>query len=97
MSRPPVWQLIKEAIQNLGGEATYGEIRDFIKSKYGDVNDSTITCQIIVSSVNYPREYTTPRTRNFAHAIPNTIFCSTPAVERWSCIILIRMVYGNFA
>jgi hypothetical protein len=54
MSRPPVWQLIKEAIQNLGGKATHDEIRDFIKSKYGDVNDSTATCQIIVSSVNHP-------------------------------------------
>jgi RecB family endonuclease NucS len=46
--------MIKEAINSLGGKATYGEIRNFIKGKYGEVNDSTITCQTIVCSVNHP-------------------------------------------
>lgn len=54
MSRPPVWQMIKEAIEALNGKSTYAEIKDYIKVKYGDVNDSTITCQIIICSVNHP-------------------------------------------
>jgi endonuclease len=52
--RPPVWQMVREAIDHLGGAATYGAIRDFIKSKYGAVNESTMTCQIIICSVNHP-------------------------------------------
>jgi RecB family endonuclease NucS len=54
MSRPPVWQMVKEAVINLGGKTTYAQIRDFIRGKYGDVNESTITCQTIVCSVNHP-------------------------------------------
>jgi len=54
MSRPPVWQMIKEAIEALGGKATYGDIRDYIEAKFGDVNKSTITCQTIICSVNHP-------------------------------------------
>jgi RecB family endonuclease NucS len=52
--RPPVWQMVREAIDHLGGVATYGAIRDFIKEKYGAVNESMITCQIIICSVNHP-------------------------------------------
>lgn len=54
MGRPYVWQMIKEAIEALGGKATYAEIRDYIRTNYGDVNNSTITCQTIVCSVNHP-------------------------------------------
>ncbi|MDD2367199.1 MAG: hypothetical protein PHN84_13640 [Desulfuromonadaceae bacterium] len=54
MSRPYVWQMIKEAIEALDGKATYAEIRDYIRTKFGDVNKSTITCQTIVCSVNHP-------------------------------------------
>lgn len=54
MSRPPVWQMIKEAIHALDGKTTYGEIRDYIKTKFGDVNNSTVTCQTIICSVNHP-------------------------------------------
>ena len=52
--RPPVWRMVKEAIDHLGGVATYGQIREFIKNKYGTVNESTMTCQTIICSVNHP-------------------------------------------
>ena len=52
--KPYVWQMIKEAVENLGGKATYSEIKDYIRNKYGEVNESTITCQIIVCTVNHP-------------------------------------------
>jgi hypothetical protein len=52
--KPYVWQMIKEAVENLGGKATYSEIKDYIRNKYGEVNESTINCQIIVCTVNHP-------------------------------------------
>jgi len=59
--QPAVWQMVKEAIAHLGGTATYGAIRDFIKDKYGAANESTMTCQIISCSVNHPtRVHYTP-------------------------------------
>lgn len=51
--RPPVWQMVREATSDLVGSTTYAQLKDFIRAKYGDVNDSTMTCQII-SSVNHP-------------------------------------------
>jgi endonuclease len=51
--RPFVWQMVREAIEHLNGEASYADIRAYIHSKYGDVNDGTITSQIAVCSVNH--------------------------------------------
>ena len=53
-NRPYVWQMIKEAVENLGGKATYSEIKEYIKNKYGEVNENTINAQIIVCTVNHP-------------------------------------------
>jgi len=53
-NKPPVWQMVKEAVESIGGNVSYSDIKRYIKDKYGDVNDSTITCQIIVCSVNHP-------------------------------------------
>lgn len=52
--KPYVWQMIKEAVESLGGKASYPEIKDYIREKYGKVNESTINCQIIVCTVNHP-------------------------------------------
>lgn len=35
-------------------EVSYSEIKQFVWTKYPDVNSSTLTCQIIVCSVNHP-------------------------------------------
>ncbi len=51
--RPFVWQMIREAMDNIGEKATYTDIKKFIHNKYGEVNDNTITCQIIVCTVNH--------------------------------------------
>lgn len=51
---PPVWQLIKDAIAELGGSATNAEIRDAIHARYPDVNPGTINAQINFCSVNSP-------------------------------------------
>jgi hypothetical protein len=54
MQRPPVWQMIKEAVVNLNGKATYPEIKRYINENWQDVNESTINAQIIVLTVNHP-------------------------------------------
>jgi endonuclease len=51
--RPFVWQMIREAIDHLNGVASYAEIRDYIHAKWGDVNDNTITAQIVICRVNH--------------------------------------------
>lgn len=50
----PVRLMIREAIEALGGTASYREIINYIRGKYGDVNENTIRCQIIICTVNAP-------------------------------------------
>lgn len=69
MGRPFVWQMIKEAVENLHGRATYPEIKKYINEKWGEVNNSTINAQCLVLSVNQPSrihypENHKPRTTN---------------------------------
>ncbi|MGM0882450.1 MAG: endonuclease NucS domain-containing protein [Bacillota bacterium] len=52
MANPFVWQMVKEAVEQLGGKATNGEIKKYIKDKYSAVNDTTINCTILICSVN---------------------------------------------
>src|SRR5436190_5388400 len=52
--RPPVWKMIKEAINALNGKATYPEIKNYINNKYDNVREGTINCQLIECTVNQP-------------------------------------------
>ena len=52
--RPPIWQLVRETAEHFNREVSYSEIKQFVWTKYPDVNSSTLTCQIIVCSVNHP-------------------------------------------
>ena len=78
--KPYVWEMVKEAINNLDGQASYSQIKDYIKSKYGDVNEKTITAQIIICTVNhnsrihYPIN-NKPRTANLNY---DFLFTSSP-------------------
>jgi len=48
-----VWQMIKEAIEQSENKVIQNrEIKDYIKNKYGDVNSSTLNCQILICTVN---------------------------------------------
>lgn len=78
MSKPFVWQMIKEAVENLNGRATYSEIRDYIRKKWEDVNENTINAQIIVLTVNHPSrihypENKKPRTADTKYDLLYTI------------------------
>ena len=39
VEKPCHWQMIKEAVENLNSKATYGQIKSYIKDKYGEVNE----------------------------------------------------------
>jgi hypothetical protein len=51
--RPPVWKMVKEAVEALGGTTTNIAVRDWILKKYPGTNPTTIACQITVSTVNH--------------------------------------------
>jgi len=53
MSRPPIWQLIRDAMQYFNREVTYSELKQHLWAQYPGLNNSTLTCQIIICSVNH--------------------------------------------
>ena len=61
--RPYIWQMVKDAVEKLGGKATYSDIKKFIFETYGEVNENTINCQIIVCTVNHPSRIHYPESK----------------------------------
>ncbi|WP_304063403.1 HNH endonuclease [Pedobacter glucosidilyticus] len=53
IDKPYVWRMIKEAVHNLEGQISYSQIKEYISNNWNDVNQETITAQIIVLSVNH--------------------------------------------
>ncbi len=53
IDKPYVWRMIKEAVFNLEGQISYSQIKEYISNNWNDVNQETITAQIIVLSVNH--------------------------------------------
>jgi hypothetical protein len=54
MVRPPIWQLVRGAMQHFNREVSYSELKEFVWGQYPDVNNTTLNCQIITCSVNHP-------------------------------------------
>jgi RecB family endonuclease NucS len=52
--RPPVWKMIREAIDALGSPTTNVAIREWIQNKYPGTKSNTIGCHIIAFTVNHP-------------------------------------------
>lgn len=52
--KPPVWKMVREAVEALGGKTTNLEVRDWILAHYPGTNTNTIQCHIIVCTVNHP-------------------------------------------
>ncbi|OYU80444.1 MAG: hypothetical protein CFE23_09310 [Flavobacterium sp. BFFFF1] len=59
--KPFVWQMIKEAVENLNGVASYKEIKTYILSKWGEINSQTLTDQMQVLSVNHKSRINYPQ------------------------------------
>jgi hypothetical protein len=53
-ARPPIWQLVKEVMEHASGEMGYPAIKQRLWERYPDLNSATITCQIIICTVNAP-------------------------------------------
>ena len=60
----PVWQMVREAVNDLGGIASHKEIKGYIESRHGGaVNKGTISCQITVCTVNAPARVHFPQNK----------------------------------
>lgn len=53
MERPYIWQMIKEAVENINGQISYSDIKEYINGKWSDINQDKINAQIIVLTVNH--------------------------------------------
>lgn len=71
----PVWQMVKEAVQELG-EVTAKDVRGYIKEHYPEdnVNELTISAQVIACSVNHTSAHHYPDTRRFLFYLGNGRF-----------------------
>lgn len=52
-TRPPVWQMIREATEALAFPTTNVAVRDWILDRYPGTKKNTISCQIIICTVNH--------------------------------------------
>ena len=52
--RPPVWQMVRQAIDALRGRATTGELKDWIERAFPGTNAGTVQNQIGFCTVNNP-------------------------------------------
>ncbi|WBO83835.1 HNH endonuclease [Hymenobacter yonginensis] len=53
MERPAVWRMVKEAVEAHSGKASRREIKEYIHTKWQNVKDHTIICQIQLLTVNH--------------------------------------------
>jgi RecB family endonuclease NucS len=53
-SKPYIWQMIREAVEALGGKTTNAAIRDWIMEYYPNTSVNKIQSQIVVCTVNHP-------------------------------------------
>ena len=52
--RPPIWQLIRDAVKPLGRETSNAEIKQLLAQNHPDLNEGTVNCQIVICTVNRP-------------------------------------------
>jgi len=62
--RPPVWQMIREAVETHGGRTTNVAVKDWILKHYPRTNVLTIRAQIIISTVNHPSRVHYPQNQS---------------------------------
>ena len=59
----PVWQMVREAVNSLGGTTGRRQIIDYIESRHVHVNKGTISCQIALCTVNSPSRVHFPQNK----------------------------------
>lgn len=86
-NRPTVREMLEEAIEKLGGNASYTAIRDYITNTYGDVKKSTINAHITSCTVNNPSRvhYTSNQKPRIANSKYDLLFrIDRGRVERYN-------------
>ena len=62
-SRPPIWKMLREAIDALGGAATNVELKDWVLQHYPGTNPLSIQAQTVVCTVNHASRVHFPENR----------------------------------
>lgn len=96
-SRPPVWQLVRDAAQALGGEGQeigYAALKKHVWDRYPDVNASTLTCQIIICTVNQPSRIHYPE--NKKQRLCNSQYDFLYSIGRGRVVLLDQEKHGQW-
>jgi|GEM_PF-2672896 len=92
--RPPVHEMVKNAVESLGGIATYKQIIEWIDEKFRNVNHGTIRAQTIACSVNQPSRVHYPENQKERNSNPKyDLFFS---VGRGKVEIFDTVKHGNW-
>ncbi len=78
-NQPYVWQMVREAVEALGGQTTNVAVRDWILERYPGTNKNTIQCQIIVCTVNHSSRIHYPENQKPRQATAKYDFLYRPA------------------
>ncbi|WP_186194017.1 endonuclease NucS domain-containing protein [Burkholderia gladioli] len=62
-NRPPIWQLIRDAVQPLGRETSNAEIKQLLLRDWPELNQATINAQITICTVNRPGRVSYPENK----------------------------------
>ena len=52
VANPPIWQMVKQAVEALGGKATNLEIREYVQKRWLGVHDPSVSAHINLCTVN---------------------------------------------
>lgn len=61
VANPPIWQMVRQAIKAIGGEATNQEIREYVQKHWQDVHDPSVSAHIGLCTVNSPSRIQYPQ------------------------------------
>ncbi|NQT82050.1 DUF91 domain-containing protein [bacterium] len=61
--KPPVWKMIREAVEALGGKTANVAVRHWVLQRYPGTNPATIQCQIVSCTVNHPSRIHYPQNK----------------------------------
>ena len=59
--RPTLYQMVREAIMQLGGKASPSDIRAYLREKYQGVNQNSVNAHIALCTVNSPSRINFPQ------------------------------------
>ena len=67
VANPPIWQMVKQAVEALGGKATNLEIREYVQKRWPGVHDPSVSAHISLCTVNSTSRTQCPPELQAAH------------------------------